>query len=188
MPGIITISPDNPDFARVVPASELRPGRTFDFEVSPDEAEAARLARLLDARSVRKMRFKGTIRAAGSGWLLEGALGATVVQSCIVTLDPLTTRIDVPVRRRFLPMDVFGSEVNVSPEEDDEIEPLDERIDLGLVATEALALALPAYPRKADAPDEPHSAVPAGAVSLGGNDEKPFASLAELRDRMSKKE
>ena len=36
----------------------------------------------------------------------------------------------------------------VEADADDEPEPLGERIDLGLVATEALALAMPAYPRK----------------------------------------
>ena len=72
-----------------------------------------------------------------------------MVQSCVVTLDPVTTRIDQPVRRTFLPETAArGPEIVVDPEEDDEIEPLTDRIDLGRVAVEALALALPAYPRK----------------------------------------
>ena len=41
-----------------------------------------------------------------------------------------------------------AAELVVDPEEDDEVEPLGPRIDLGLVAIEALELALPAYPRK----------------------------------------
>ena len=72
-----------------------------------------------------------------------------MIQTCVVTLDPVTTRIDQSVRRSFLPEAAERSaEIVLSPDEDDETEPLGERIDLGLVATEALALALPSYPRK----------------------------------------
>ena len=61
----------------------------------------------------------------------------------------MTTRIDQPVRRSWLPQAApRAAEIVVAPDEDDEIEPLGDRIDLGLVAIEALALALPAYPRK----------------------------------------
>lgn len=187
MRGIATTSPENPDFARVIAVADLRPHREFAFDVAPDEAETARLERLLDARSIRKMRFEGTIRTDGSGWRLDGGLGASVVQTCVVTLEPVTTQVDVPVCRRFLPMEVFGSAVEVSPEEDDEVEPLEERIDLGLVAIEALALALPAYPRKKDAPEGPRSASPPGVKPAGdGDEEKPFASLAAFRAKMDK--
>lgn len=188
MRGLVTHSPDNPDFARVVTVAMLRRGREFAFDIAPDEAEAARLARLFDARFVRKMRFEGMIRVDGPDLLLEGGLGATVGQTCVVTLEPVTTRVDVPVRRRFVPMEEFGAEVVVSPEEDDEIEPLEDRIDLGLVAIEALALALPAYPRKEDAPEGPVSSTPPGAAPLEDTEVKPFASLAALRERLGKKD
>ena len=72
-----------------------------------------------------------------------------MVQPCVVTLEPVTTRIDQPVRRIWLPdAGRPAAEVVVEADADDEPEPLGERIDLGLVATEALALAMPAYPRK----------------------------------------
>ena len=97
-------APDNPEFARVIELRQLRDLDAFDFDIAPDPREAEALARLLDARSVRKMRFAGRLTPlADGGWQLAGALGATVVQSCVVTLDPVTTRIDQPVRRTFLP-------------------------------------------------------------------------------------
>jgi uncharacterized metal-binding protein YceD (DUF177 family) len=181
MPAIATSAPDNPDFARVVAVRALPSHGGFPFDVAPDEREAAALARLLDARSVRKLRFRGVLRPEGAGWVLEAELGATVVQTCVVTLDPVTTRIDQPVRRLFLPGEPNAAEVEVLPDgEEDEVEPLGERIDLGLVAIEALALALPPYPRKdgatlpegADMPDDAETA------------RRPFAGLAAMRDRM----
>ncbi len=188
MRGIVTHSPDNPDFARVVTVAMLRRGRDFTFDIAPDAAETAHLARLFDARFVRKLRFGGMIRVDGPDLVLEAGLGATVGQTCVITLEPVTTRVDLAVRRRFVPMETFGAEVEVSPEEDDEIEPLEDRIDLGLIAIEALALALPAYPRKEGAAEGPMSSAPAGAAPLEEAEIKPFASLAALRERLEKKD
>ena len=106
-----------------------------------------------------------------------------MVQTCVVTLDPVTTRVDQPLRRAWLPVAARPSEIVVAPDEDDEIEPLGDRIDLGLVAIEALALALPAYPRKPGAT--------LGPVPASGEAEedalKPFAGLAALRAKMGGK-
>jgi uncharacterized metal-binding protein YceD (DUF177 family) len=188
MRGIATTSADNPDFARVVRLATLRRTPVLAFDIAPDEAEAARLARLLDARSVRKMRLAGELCPEGDGWRLEARLGATVVQTCVVTLEPVTTRIDLPLRRLFVPFATNGSEIEVGPEDDDEIEPLGEAIDLGLVAIEALALALPAYPRRSDADLGSATAAPPGADPDTGSEAdgttRPFAGLAALRDRL----
>lgn len=190
MPEIRTHSPDNPDFARVLSVARLRGQSEFAFDLSPDAAEAAALARLMGAQALRKLRFAGRLTAAPDGaWRLEAELGATVVQTCVITLEPVTTRIDVPVARLFVPgAPSDGAEiVIVGDEEDegDEIEPLGAAIDLGLVATEALALALPAYPRRADARLEDALGAPvAGAAQSDEPEIKPFAGLAALRAKM----
>jgi len=203
MPELIPRSTDNPDFARVIEVRTLSALDGFDFDVAPTPAEAAALARLLGAQAVRKVRFSGRLTPLpDGGWALDAALGASVVQTCVVSLEPVTARIDQAVRRRFLPAvgvpsgapsgassGARGAELVVEPDEDDEIEPLGERIDLGLVATEALALALPAYPRKEGA--ELGLGTTLGTDSRGagpGSSEteepKPFAALAALRGKM----
>lgn len=191
MPELIPRSPDNPDFARVIEVRALSAVDGLDFDIGPTRGEAAALARLLGAEAVRKLRFAGHLAALDrGGWSLEGALGAMVVQTCVVTLEPVSTRVDQAVRRRFVPETGLraadraadraagrAADLVVDPDEDDEIEPLGERIDLGLVAIEALALALPAYPRKAGAV--------LGAAAAGEEEEpKPFAALAALRGKM----
>lgn len=181
MPELIPRSPDNPDFARVIEVRTLSAVDGFDFDIAPTPGEAAALARLFGAEAVRKLRFSGRLTPLErGGWGLDALLGATVVQTCVVSLEPVATRVDQPVRRRFLPgTGIRGGDLVVDPDEDDEIEPLGERIDLGLVATEALALALPAYPRKEGAA--------LGAVAAGTDDEeepRPFAALAALRGKM----
>lgn len=185
MPDLIPHAADNPEFARVLALRQIRDVDSFDFDISPTASEATALARLLGAQAVRKLRFAGRLTPlAAGGWRLEAELGATVVQTCVVTLEPVSTRIDQPVRRSFLPQAaVQAAELVLDPDEDDEVEPLGERIDLGLIATEALALALPAYPRKA-------GVAFGGPASVGHADDtddptrKPFAALAALRGKL----
>lgn len=189
MPDLITHAADNPEFARVVELRRLRDVPHFDFDISPEPKEAAALARLLGAQGVRKLRFAGRLApAARSGWSLDATLGATVVQTCVVSLEPVTTRVDERVRRTFvpetaLPETAISAEIVVSPEDDDEIEPLGDRIDLGRIAIEALALALPDYPRKDGVSlesDEDGDAADRDAADRP----RPFAALAALRDKL----
>jgi uncharacterized metal-binding protein YceD (DUF177 family) len=180
MPDLIPRAPDNPEFARVIELRQLRDFDAFEFDISPEPEEAPALARLLGARSVRKLRLAGElVRLAGGGWRLGATLGATVVQSCVVTLDPVTTRIDQEVRRLWLPETApRPGELVVDPEED-EVEPLGDRIDLGRVAIEALALAMPAYPRKPGAALATTADDPAEAEDAP----RPFAALEALRGK-----
>jgi uncharacterized metal-binding protein YceD (DUF177 family) len=184
MPELIPHAPDNPDFARVIEPRLIREADAFPFDIAPTPAEAAAIARLLGARDIRKLRFKGALsRLPKGGWRLEATLGATAVQTCVVTLDPVTTRVDQPVTRTFLPAAATASAEVVVDLDDDEIEPLGDRIDLGLVAIEALALALPNYPRRPGATLGPASAAGHGVAPLDEAELKPFAALAALRGK-----
>lgn len=187
MPELVTRSAANPEFPRIVEVAKLSDTAPFAFDIAPDETERAALARLLGAQAIRKMRLAGTLApdSEARGWILEADLGATVVQTCVVSLDPVVTRIDQPVRRRFLPLRGQSEpEIEVAPDADDEIEPLGPRIDLGLVATEALALALPDYPRREGASLADRVAAPEGIRPLDEADVKPFAALAALKDKL----
>lgn len=146
----------------------------FDETATP--AERAAIAALLGARAVGRFRFSGMLRPEGAeGWRLEGRLRARIVQACVVTLEDVVQRIDEPVLRRYLPGIVAAAEVDPDAPEEDEMEPLPRRLDLGAVAIEAAALALDPWPRRPGAhvaqaidPDDPPA-------------ENPFAALASLR-------
>lgn len=185
MPELSTNSPDNPEFARVIELASIRDRDEFAFDIRPEPAELESLARFLGAISVRRMRFTGRLIALPpKGWRIEARLGATVVQPCVVTLDPVKTRIDQDVERRYLPVSGDAPVEVAIDSEDDEVEPLGPRIDLGLVAIEALALALPAYPRRPGA-ILIHDAFPARGGRVSAETEaKPFAALAALKDKL----
>ena len=149
----------------------------------PERLEAIRAD--LGLLGLRKLRLEGDLRAAGDGdWRLGARLGATVTQTCVVTLAPETTRIEEAVTRRFL----RGWSAAADPEAQDETalddttDPLGEEIDLEEVARESLALALPDYPRAEGAAlDEVWTSADAQG---DGETARPFAALAGLKARL----
>ena len=176
-----------PEFSRIVKVSQLANTSDYAFDEIPSETETTDLARLYDVISVRKMRFQGHISPFDDeGWLLEGKLGATVTQNCVITLERMRTRIDLDVRRLFVPMPELGeNEVLLDALHDDTLEPLGREIDLGLVATEALALAIPEYPRVEGAElPESRFAAPK-ATDIDEEAPKAFAGLAALKEKLS---
>ena len=169
--------------------SDLSSKRPTAFEIRPDATARAAIAQELGLLGLRKLSFVGEIASAGrADWRLDARLGATVVQSCVVTLEPVTTRLDEDVTRRYspdAPESVEGVE-EVEMPEDDTLEPLGRFIDPEQVMIEALSLALPLYPRAEDA--EPLGEAvfaPPGQRALRDEDARPFAELAELRARLA---
>ena len=150
------------------------------FDLAPEAGDRAAIADHLGIVGVRKLRFAGSLRPEGrQDWRLEGELGATVVQESVVSLEEVTTRIDEPVVRRYLadPGDPEADEAEMP--EDDTIEALPQSLDLVEVMLEALALALPPYPRS---PGEELGEVvvtEAGAEPLTEEKAKPFAALKD---------
>jgi len=161
------------------------------FEMAPAAAARKSIAAQLELLDLRKLRFAGEIRATGDAdWMLEGKLGATVVQPCVVTLEPVTTRIDVRVMREFVEglEQPVGEEEEIEISPDDNSEPLGSHIDLETVMIEALSLALPLYPRVDGAELTETNFAPEGIQPMSDEDTKPFAGLASLRDKLEKGE
>ncbi|MEY8839951.1 DUF177 domain-containing protein [Cribrihabitans sp. XS_ASV171] len=167
--------------------SALSQSTPTPFDITLEASERAALADALDILGIRKLRFAGEVRAQGKrDWLLTGELGATVVQSCVVTLEPVATRIDVPVRRLYLAdwVEPEGDEVEMP--EDDESEALRDVISPRAVMAEALALSLPLYPRKDGVRAGEAVFAEEGTEPLRDEDTKPFAALSGLREKMKK--
>jgi uncharacterized metal-binding protein YceD (DUF177 family) len=176
----------DPPFSASVPTADLAARRITRFALEPDAAARAAIAGAIGAERIRKLRFEGVLQPEGKrGWRLEADLGATVVQPCVVTLAPVTTRIDRKVLRRYIDDDTPQPAEAEIPE-DDTIEPLRDVIDPGAVMIEALVLALPLYPRAAGVdPAEAHASPP-GATPIEAA-AKPFSGLAGLRDSLAGK-
>ncbi|GFE63621.1 YceD family protein [Litoreibacter roseus] len=168
--------------------SKLSQSTPTSFEYRPDKTALTNLALALKISGVRKLSFQGSISATGKAdWHLKGRLGATVVQSCVVTLEPVTTRIEDEVERFFVQDWIEPEDTEVEMPEDDRTEPLGTEIDVAQVAQEALALALPLYPRAEGADLGEAVFTEPGTDALTDEDTKPFAGLADLKKQLENK-
>jgi uncharacterized metal-binding protein YceD (DUF177 family) len=152
------------------------------FELAPTAEIRAALAARLGIPGIRKLKFVGALEPEGGrDWRLAAELGATAVQTCVVTLGPVTTRIDESVERRYVaetPEPPPGDDEVEMP--DDTVEPLPAALDLGVVMAEALALALPEWPRAEGAELERSAFAGPGTRPMSDDDARPFAGLGSL--------
>lgn len=154
------------------------------FDLTADDAAREKIAAFLGISRVDALRFKGELAPMGSrDWQLSGRLTAEVAQPCVVTLEPVDETIDAPVRRDYV--HEWSGGVDLDPDADDDVEELGDVIDLGAVAIEELALALDPFPHAEGVERVEMRATPPGAQELDDDAVKPFAGLAELREKLT---
>lgn len=146
------------------------------LEASP--AECAALAERFGIEALKHFSARFTRKPyPGGGLLISGRLKAEPVQLCIVSLEPVTERLDKPFSLVVLPPDGTLSE---DPDGPDEIQAdATGHFDLGEALAEELSLSLNPYPRQAGAhlPLPPEEA----AEPTEATPRNPFAKLAALR-------
>ena len=150
-------------------------GRRVDIAADGGTREVIAKAANLAALPRLKAGFDLT-RQGAAGLRLVGRVQATVVQNCVVTLDPIESEIDEAVDLVFLPEASAAADTAPLQAVDAEEPPetlKDGVLDLGAVATEFLLLGIDPYPRK---PGAVFDAPPAGDPSS-----HPFAALAALK-------
>lgn len=180
-----------PPFSRPITLGASSHRRAMPFDIAATPEELPEIARFLGLDTLRSLRFRGELAPAGDDeWRASGRLEAEAVQSCVVTLAPVESRIDEQVTRSYLPADAVArltaTELDLDPEAEDDPDPYDGSIDPGALAIESLALALDPYPRAPGVPPAEFSASPPGAEPLSDAGPKPFAGLAELKRRLDR--
>lgn len=180
-------APGTHGFQRLVPTRKIGDsGVVQDVHAKADEL--LRIASFLDIVAVEALSAQLKItRWRARGIKVLGTLSARVVQTCVVTLEPVSEVINSEFERRYLPDDLLGSEANesdvfVDPEGEDPPEPLTNEIDLGEILVEELSLNLNPYPRKEGIAFE---AAPGAADEPKTN---PFAALAKLKSKLEPKD
>ncbi|MBB4304807.1 uncharacterized protein GGD81_003871 [Rhodobium orientis] len=154
--------------------------------IAPDADTLARIAAAFGIVAVDAFAAELTVRPfRRNGASLKGRLEADVVQSCVVTLEPVPQHLDEDIDLTFLPPEDAArrkpeDELDIDPDAEDPPEILEHgRIDLGTVLLEHFALGLDPYPRKEGAflPEEE-------AGDAAGRDDpppSPFAALKRLK-------
>ena len=122
-----------------IPVSRLSANQSYSFSLKLSDEARTEMAKTLDLLALKKPSLIGTLKPHGADdWLLEARLGATVQQACVVTLAPVTARIEERVERLFragpcLDFDDLEEDAEVEMPEDDRAEPLENTINLAAV-------------------------------------------------------
>lgn len=143
----MTAAMPRPEFSHLVSVSDLAPaGATYTLAANDNERAA--LARRFGLLALNALSAEITLKwVPGGAFLrLNGRIRASVVQSCVVTLEPVTVELDQPVDILFDPNAESAAELDLNAEED--IEPLeDDVLDIAEIVAEEMVLMLDPYPR-----------------------------------------
>jgi uncharacterized metal-binding protein YceD (DUF177 family) len=173
------------EFSRPVEAASIGP-RGTGREVRTTPAERAAIAAALDLLALDLFAAEVSLRRLASGLIeVSGTLTASVVQACVVTLEPVAAEVSDTFQVTFGAEDTPPelSEIEIDYEALDPPEPIvDGIIDLGRLVVEHLSLALDPYPRKPDAaiPQEYEPKPEEIAEKIELKTHKPFAGLDKL--------
>ncbi|MEM9048618.1 MAG: DUF177 domain-containing protein [Pseudomonadota bacterium] len=163
----------------------------FAFAETATEGERSAIAAHLAVRDVGRLRIAGHLHPVGTrDWRLSARLTGTIVQSCVVTLDDVATRLDLAVTRHYaadLVEETGDLDLDGDPVAGEEVpERLPQSIDLGAIAVEEAGLALDPYPRRKGAVFTPVLA-PNPDPAEAARQDRPFADLAAFAARLDGK-
>ena len=138
------------EFSRVLDFASLEPGRTYTFDFTADEEELEKLAGRYKIPGVTKLTAHMKVDYPGKDARIKvsGQVDAHITQNCIVSLEEVEQDVSAP-----FDLDCMD-ESHISEEFDEEdfedfVEPIsNNRLDLGELATQYLALEIDPYPRK----------------------------------------
>jgi uncharacterized protein len=145
-------------------------------DIEAGEAERQAIAALAGLRELPRLAASFDLTPAGGGRVhVRGRVSAAAGQTCVVTLEPLTSEIDEEVEVMFSPDAPEKAAAAETDDDEDPPEPIvNDEIDLGALAAEFLLLGLDPYPRKEGAVFEP-------VITPSDPADHPFAALAALK-------
>ena len=161
------------------------PAAGLEVEIKASDEQRAALATAYELVAVDNLTASITLTPAAGGLVtVEGRVVADIVQSCVVSLEPVPQRVDERFSVDYVPADSPraappagpAKEVAIDPEAPDPPEIMDgTTIDIGALAEEMFVLAIDPYPRA------PGAELPAdGGEEPELKEESPFAVLREV--------
>ncbi len=170
------MSEPTPEFSREIAIARISPSGIIE-ELDAKPAERTALAARFDLLELPALTAQLTLKPSGQETIfVKGKIIADIVQRCVVTLEPMSTHIDLAVDTVFLPAEQHrvGAGSSHYDELDDEFEIFSNgKIDLGEMVAQHLGVTIDPYPRKAGAE------LPATEFGAKVEERKPFAELVK---------
>lgn len=169
------------EFSYRLPADTVGKARK-DLRIVADETARRALARRFDLIAIDSFIADISVnRIQGSPLIrVSGSICADIVQACVVSQEPVATRIAEAVFVRLGPQDQDDAEAVFDIGDEDPPEPLSgDTIELGELLAQILAVAIDPYPRAAGV--APPSAAGTEDAIAGKQGRRPFETLAILK-------
>lgn len=166
-----------PEFSRMI---DVRQAEGKALTLIANEAERAALTRRFEIVRVDRLEAELVLTRVGETVSAQGRLSADIVQSCAVSAEDLPVSINEPLAFRFVPASGAhrpDEEVELDPEDLDEIEYQGSTFDVGEAVAQSLALAIDPFATGPEAQ--------AARTLLSDGATSPFASLAALKKDLS---
>ncbi|MFQ3666879.1 MAG: DUF177 domain-containing protein [Sphingomonadaceae bacterium] len=146
----MTSPPAHPEFSHRVSVERI-PLSGADHQLEAGEDARRRLAGRFGLESIKSLRADLVVRREGAAVVAEGIVEADVVQSCVVSGEPVAAQVREPVQLRFVAPAPVAPDAEIELDFDALDECLIEEgmIDLGEAVAQTLALALDPFPRAA---------------------------------------
>lgn len=166
-------------------ATEIPDGGIAESVLATTAEQRADLAKALDLVSVESLSVRQRIEPLGRArYRFAGTISARLTQACVVTLEPVMSRLEEPFDVEFWPPEQIPDDGDAEREAlaVPEREPIEHnRLAIGRVIFETFAAAINPYPRKDGALFEwEDEAGSAPGSSDAGN---PFAALAKWKQK-----
>lgn len=184
-----------PEFSRIVPADAVRRADVTET-IEATETERKALAERLELEAIGNLTATVKLRAVRGGQMIRvsGRLEADVVQTCVVTLEPVPAHVSESFDALFAPPSMIedqGVEIDFDPSLSDEDipEPMENnRIDIGELTAQHLSIGLDSYPHAEGVDFEGYREHEEGETveeEAAEEPEKPnpFAILQQLKQR-----
>ncbi|MFH1157530.1 MAG: DUF177 domain-containing protein [Pseudomonadota bacterium] len=170
-----------PEFSRLIAVERIIPNKSRAEKIEATGAECAALAVRLDLRALGGLKGRISLLRMSDGNVIriEGDIEADVVQSCVVSLQDVPSRVNLHFDTCFTEdgkeLDE-NAEISVTLEEEFPDVMVDGMIDLGELAAQYLSLELDPYPRA------PGVSLPAQIAKIGTDVKNgPFQVLKGLK-------
>lgn len=165
------------EFSRLIPIDAIEREATM-HEIAATPEECAALARRFDLEALHSLTAELALCWVDEGELarLEGRFVAEPVQRCVITTDPVATRL-AEIFTMFFTTEAgeLASVVEISAEEEDPPDSIaGDAVDIGEAVVQQFGVALNPYPRASKAAAEGLGEADSGNADIA----RPFAGLS----------
>jgi len=169
----------------IVSLSVLAQTKNYCFKHHCSLKELSDLGDLMQVTKISRFSFSGNIlQTSSKKYKLSSTLKGSLIQKCVITSNPVKTILDTTIKRYYISAKSncvpFDTESNVAFSE---LEFIENELDIGDIIIEALALAIPDYPKKQNVKFNGVTITENGLEPLDKIVNNPFSSLEKLKNK-----